>query len=53
MIINGTYWALGMEAKIPAQGTKVDLVDAYKPTDFGMKNFKKGTKPADYALKQK
>lgn len=52
MVINGTYWALGMEAKIPAQGTKVDLVGEYKPTGFGFKTYKKGTKPSDYAMKK-
>ncbi|MFK7789035.1 MAG: ThuA domain-containing protein [Phycisphaeraceae bacterium] len=50
MIVNGSYWALGMEDQIPAEGTKVDLVDAFKPTPFGMRNFKKGTTPTDYAL---
>jgi len=53
MIVNGVYWALGMEDKIPAQGTNVDLVGEYKPTDFGMKKFKPGMTPADYALKTK
>lgn len=51
MVINGAYWALEMEDKIPAEGTKVDLVGQYKPTPFGFKSFKKGTKPSDYALK--
>lgn len=53
MVINGVYWALEMEDQIPAEGTKVDLVDEYKPTDFGFKTAKKGMTPADYALKSK
>ena len=52
MVINGVYWALEMEDKIPAEGTKVDLVGKYKPTNFGFKTAKKGTTPADYALKK-
>lgn len=51
MVINGAYWALGMEDKIPAEGTKVDLVGEYKPTKFGFKTAKKGMTPADYVLK--
>lgn len=51
MVINGAYWALEMQDKIPAEGTKVDLVGEYKPTNFGFKTAKKGTTPADYTLK--
>lgn len=50
MVVNGAYWALGMEDAIPAEGTKVDLVGPFEPTPFGFKNFKKDTKPSDYAL---
>ena len=50
MLVNGAYWALGMEDQIPAEGTNVELVGEFKPTNFGMKNFKKGMTPADYAL---
>ncbi|MEO0475648.1 MAG: ThuA domain-containing protein [Planctomycetota bacterium] len=51
MVINGVYWALEMEDQIPSEGTKVDIVGEYKPTKFGFGSFKKGMKPADYAMK--
>jgi type 1 glutamine amidotransferase len=48
MIINATYWALGMEDKIPQTGTDVAIVGEFKPTAFGFGGFVKGKKPADY-----
>jgi hypothetical protein len=50
MIVNGVYWALGMEGQIPAGGTNVDLVGEFKPTPFGFKKFKPGVKPADHKM---
>lgn len=50
MIVNGVYWALGMEDQIPAEGTSVELVGEYEPTPFGFKNAKTGVKPADHAM---
>ena len=47
LIVNASYWAVGMEDKIPERA-KVDLVGEYKPTGFGFKGFVKGKKPADY-----
>ncbi len=47
LLVNATYWALGMEEKIPAAGTKVDLVGEFKGTPFGNNKFKKGVKPED------
>ncbi len=47
LIVNASYWAVGMEDKIPERA-KVDLVGQYKPTGFGFKGFVKGKKPADY-----
>jgi type 1 glutamine amidotransferase len=49
MFVNAVYWALGMEDKIPAEGTKADLVGEYHPTKFGFGGYVKGRKPADYA----
>jgi hypothetical protein len=37
-----------LEDKIPAEGTKADVVGEYKPTMYGFGGFKKGLKPADY-----
>jgi hypothetical protein len=48
MLVNATYWAAGIEDKIPAGGTKVELVGEYKPTAFGFKGQKKGVKPLDH-----
>jgi type 1 glutamine amidotransferase len=50
MLVNAVYWALGMEDKIPAEGTDVRLVGAYHPTMFGFGGFTKGVRPADHAL---
>jgi hypothetical protein len=44
MIVNACYWALGMEARIPAK-TDVDLVGDYQPLPFGFGGYKKGLKP--------
>jgi type 1 glutamine amidotransferase len=49
LVVNACYWAVGLEAKIPAR-TKVDCVGEYRPTPFGFKKFKKGVKPEDHAL---
>jgi len=46
MIVNACYWALGMEARIPAR-TNVDLVGDYHPLPFGFGTYRKGVKPAD------
>lgn len=50
LMVNGCYWALGMEDKIPAK-SKVDFVGEYKPNDIGMKKFKQGLKPSDHAIR--
>jgi hypothetical protein len=34
LLINGAYWALGLEDKIPDAGTKIDLVGEYAPTGY-------------------
>jgi len=49
MLVNACYWCLGMEEKIPAQ-SNVEIVGQFHPTPFGFGGFKKGVKPADYAL---
>ena len=51
LLVNGAYWCVGMEEKIPAKAN-VDLVGAYKPTMFGFGQFKKGVKPADLVMPQ-
>jgi hypothetical protein len=51
IIVNGVYWCLKMEDKIPKK-SDVDYVDPYEPSTFGRNKFRKGLKPEDYALGQ-
>ncbi len=44
LLVNASYWALGMEDKIPEK-SKVDLVGEYKPLPFRGDGHKKGVKP--------
>jgi type 1 glutamine amidotransferase len=46
MIVNGCYWALGLESQIP-QSSNVDLVGRFEPLPFKFGGAKKGIKPAD------
>jgi hypothetical protein len=50
LIVNGCYWALGLEDKIPAK-SKVDIVGEYKPSKFAFGGYVKGVKPEDLQLK--
>jgi hypothetical protein len=51
MIVNGCFWAIDLEAKIPDK-TNVDIVGTFKPTRFYFKKseewVKEAVKPADY-----
>ena len=49
LLVNGCYWALGMEGQIPER-SKVDLVGEYKPLPFKFGGFKKGVRPEDLKL---
>jgi type 1 glutamine amidotransferase len=46
LIVNGCYWALGMEGKIPAK-SNVEIVGEFHPSPFRNNGFKKGVKPED------
>jgi len=35
MLVNATYWTLGMEGQIPEAGTAVELVGEYTPSPYG------------------
>ena len=37
LLVNGAYWCVGLEDKIPKDGTKVDLVGEFEPTQFGFR----------------
>ena len=50
-LVNGCYWALRLEEKIPAKAN-VDYVDQYEPSFFGRNKFKKGLKPDDLRIEQ-
>lgn len=47
LIVNGTYWAMGLEKKIKAD-SKVDLVGPYNPTTFRNGGHVRGLKPEVY-----
>jgi type 1 glutamine amidotransferase len=47
MIINASFWALGMETQITPD-LNVQLVGDYRPTPFSFNGFVKGKKPQDY-----
>jgi hypothetical protein len=46
LLVNGCYWATGMEDKIPAKSA-VDIVGTFEPTPFGSNTAKPGLKPAN------
>ena len=50
LLVNASYWAVGLEDRIPAQAN-VDYVGEYKPLWFGFGKFAKGIKPEDLAIK--
>lgn len=49
LIVNASYWALGMENQIPEKAN-VAIVGEYKPTKYAFDGFTKGKKPVDFAL---
>jgi type 1 glutamine amidotransferase len=48
MLVNAAYWCVGLEDKIPAEGTNVELVGEFHPSPFGFNKAVKGKTPADY-----
>jgi hypothetical protein len=49
LLVNATYWAVGLEDKIPASA-KVDLIGDYQPHPFKTKGYTKGVKPSDLKM---
>ena len=49
LIVNATFWGLGLENKMPEKAN-VTIVGDYKPTKYSFNGFTKGKKPADFAL---
>lgn len=52
LLVNATFWALGLEAQIPAKAD-VALVDVYRPHSFLSEVYTAGEKPSDLALGNK
>lgn len=50
LLVNATYWAVGMEKKIPPQAN-VELVGDYRPHSYLSETYTKGVRPSDLALK--
>ncbi len=52
MIVNGVFWALGMEEQIPQDGAKADVVGAFNPTRYNNHPpeywLDRAVKPADF-----
>lgn len=49
LVVNSVYWA--MEMDVPARAD-VDYVDAFQPSPYSFKGYRRGLKPADFALGQ-
>jgi type 1 glutamine amidotransferase len=50
LIVNGCFWAIGMEMQIPVKAD-VDFISDYNPKMFGYGLFKKGMVPSNFELK--
>jgi len=54
LVVNGIYWAVGLEKKIPRRGAKVDLVGEYHPSQYGFSTddywIERNLIPSDFAL---
>jgi len=49
LALNGIYWALGLEKRIPKEGVNADFARPYEPNNSGFGDkFKKGLRPADF-----
>jgi type 1 glutamine amidotransferase len=46
LLVNGCYWALGLEDRIPAKSC-VEIVSTFEPTPFGFNAARKGLEPGD------
>jgi hypothetical protein len=50
LIVNASYWAVGLENKIPEQND-VQIIGEYKATMFGFGKYEKGLSPASFLEK--
>ena len=51
LYVNGIYWAMGMESKIPEKADVSYVGRDWKASEFGRGTYKKGLKPSDYAIR--
>jgi hypothetical protein len=49
LLVNATYWALGMENQIPERST-VDLVGEFRPTPYRSRGYVKDVKPSSLRM---
>ena len=49
LLVNATYWCLGMESQIPDRAN-VDLVGTFNPTPFGFGDQKIGIMPSSHKI---
>ncbi|MCY2959415.1 MAG: hypothetical protein NTY35_04555 [Planctomycetota bacterium] len=49
LYVNLAYWGLGLEDQIAAE-PRAEVVGTFEPTPFGFGAFRRGMKPADFAL---
>ncbi len=49
--IQGIFWALGLENKIPEEGLNVDVIRFYNPNPAGVDQFKQNIRPGDIFLR--
>ena len=49
LLINASYWCLGLEEEIPARAN-VQTVGEYRPTTFGFGAYQRGVTPSDHAM---
>lgn len=50
LLVNAAYWAVGFEKRIPAKAN-VDYVGEYRPHPFSWRDYVRGVKPADLAIR--
>jgi hypothetical protein len=51
LYVNGIYWALGLESKIPEKADVHYVGGDWKASPFGGEKFHRGLKPVDFAVK--
>jgi type 1 glutamine amidotransferase len=51
LYVNGVYWAVGLESRIPEKADVTYVGEDWKASPFGGGKFRRGLKPADFAVK--